>query len=430
MIRKRELENENDEGVSSSSSLAQQKRTVYGDTFLLQKYYLTYYPFDSIIRMLKMTQSKSLLQYRDLGLQPYQNAQYEMKKRFNRILDESLKEEMIKNNIPALHMGTFRPLSIQDYCYGSSGSTPLIYDKYFTRRGEAEISIPYKEMIFDIDITDYDRNFCSCHEMKSVCSVCWLHMEGTSIILNDILISRYGVDQKNIMWIFSGGKGIHCFVNDARMLKMSEHARMNLYDDIFVDNQDDYMAHCSKYHESQFYSPQLIKTLQELFLEKVLRERNLLFLSSAFEGHVLKKLSRYYNPSFYSMIQDKWQSIQVNESIEDELKSIKKWHFLQHLEYTADQDPYYLKPSIYIILSLYYPMIDKGPLRLSHLIKLPFSIHTKSGKVSLPIDRQVILDYNIIQSFPSLKSIINNTNPLLFKCGKEIMDEWSRHYCL
>jgi DNA primase small subunit len=388
----------------------------------LREYYTKYYPFDSILTMIKMTRSMSLLQFRDLGLQPFQNEQYDMKKRFNRVRDESLKEEMIKNNIPALHMGSFRPLPLQDYHKDSL----IIYDKHGGGL-QPELSKPYKEMIFDIDITDYDR-FCSCREVKRVCRTCWLHMEGTCLILNDILTSRYGVKQENIMWIFSGGKGVHCFVNDSRMLKMSESQRMNLYNDIHVDHRDDYITHCNKYHYEQAYSPQLLESLRELFQRQVLcGKRNLLSSAPEFEAHILKKFARYYSQSFHGMVRDRWRSIQEDHSMKDDEKSLRKWLFLEQFELSQPNGGGGLKPSLYIILSLYYPMIDKAPLRLSHLIKLPFSIHTKTGKISLPVNQQVILNYDVIERFPTLDYNIYASNRL-FQEGKDILKEWITHY--
>lgn len=397
----------------------------------LEDYY-TYtvcYPFDSIVKMLKMGRAHSSLQYRDIGLQPFENASFGMKKRFNRVRDSSLRDEMIKNNFPALHMGSFRPLSIQEYYYNEN-EVPILYDSIGTTTSNSsrpECSKVYKEVTFDIDITDYDR-FCACSELKTVCDTCWLHMEGTCFILNELLMTRYGIEQENIMWIFSGGKGIHCFVNDSKMLKMTENARMNLYNDLFVDKTNDYIAHCIKYHHSQFYDSKMIQALQDLFVCKVIGGKRQLLQSNVFVEFILKKLNRHYNKTFCGVLKGEWYRSDTN--------SLEKWSFLLQLEEKLEdrrrQDEYnYLKPSIYIILSLYYPMIDKMPLQLNHLIKSPFSIHTKTGKISLPVDKDVIMDYDTIKSFPTLQegNGLYYTHPL-FKRGKEILNEWVTYYHL
>jgi DNA primase catalytic subunit len=392
---------------------------------LLSKYYNNFYPFELIIKMLKMGKTKSLLQYRNMGLQPSLKESYPMKRKFNRIIDQSLKKELIENDIMAIHCSTFSPTCVETYIHNEEMNEFLIFTDFnFSTMQHTEISRNFQEIVFDIDLTDYDR-FCPCQGFKLICDTCWLHMEGTCLILKDILTNRYGIDEKNMMWVFSGGKGMHCIINDKSMLQMDIKQRMNIYNDIRVDKCDEYHNHLKKMNNG-FYSPSLIKKLRKLFLNQVLIKRNLLFHSNEFVDHLLKKLKRHYPLSFYSIIQKSWTLIHNDIGINVTEKSIKKWESLIQLENKSS-----LTSSLYLILSLYYPMIDRNPLEIGHLIKLPFSIHVSTMKISLPIDHNLITNYDVFQSFCTLKTLlisngVNNHEYLIeiFENAKSIFEKW------
>lgn len=82
-----------------------------------------------------------------------------------------------------------------------------------------------KELVFDIDLTDYDE-IRTCCDKANICHKCWSFVTMAIKVVDAALREDFGFE--HIMWVYSGRRGAHAWISDKRARDMDDQRRKAL----------------------------------------------------------------------------------------------------------------------------------------------------------------------------------------------------------
>lgn len=256
-----------------------------------------------------------------------------------------------------------------------------------------------KELVFDIDMTDYDEIRSCCRE-ANVCNKCWKFLCIACKILDRVIKEDFGF--RHVLWVFSGRRGIHCWVCDKEARNLSNYERQSILDYINLIQGSANMNRRVKLPTSSLHNSirKALNIIEENFIDFIIVEQD-----------ILGNDDRLKN--FMRLLWD--LPVRNFEEVMKEGKtSLERWQvFVSQLQGLMDKNVLpnkfkYLKEEI--ILHLAYPRLDVGVTKkLDHLLKSPFCVHPETGKICVPFLPHEIDNFDT-DKVPTLNSLLDELN--------------------
>ena len=209
-------------------------------------------------------------------------------------------------------------------------------------------------------MTDYD-DVRTCCEGAAICSICWQFMVVAVKILNRALRDDFGF--KHMLWVYSGRRGIHCWISDKTARQLGQTGRSAVAEYLQVLTGGDSKA--KKVHlKAEGIHPsigQAIKIIEMKFQELCLEGQDILGTPERYK----KVLAIIADESVRNKLENDFSSGKYKTSSE-------RWTHLKKMvsEVTVKE----------IMLQFAYPRLDINVAKgLNHLLKSPFCIHPKTG---------------------------------------------------
>ncbi|KAG7520205.1 DNA primase small subunit [Solea senegalensis] len=229
-----------------------------------------------------------------------------------------------------------------------------------------------KELVFDIDMTDYD-DVRSCCSAADICSKCWPLMTIAVRVLDRALREDFGFH--HLLWVYSGRRGVHCWVCDEAARKLSVTARSAVAEYLsLVKGGDEMVKKVVLTDPLHPFITESLKVVEKYFPQYALQDQEILSRKES----INKVLALVPEDVRNELLRD----------FQNERHPEKRWELVNdqasRKQSTAKKGHYFEKE---IMLQYCYPRLDVNVSKgVNHLLKSPFSVHPKTGRISVPMD--------------------------------------------
>lgn len=234
-----------------------------------------------------------------------------------------------------------------------------------------------KEIVFDIDLTDYD-DIRSCCTKANICTKCWTFATMAIKVVDAALRDDFGFE--HIMWVYSGRRGVHAWISDkdARELDDEKRKAITGYFEVLKGG----VQGGKRVNLKRPLHPHLSRSLDILkpyFQNSILVDQEP-FLSEAGQERLLQLLP---DRGLREALKKKWDS-------SPDRPSARKWADIDSIAAAGASDTLdtraLMEAKQDILLEYTYPRLDVevGKKRI-HLLKSPFVVHPGTGRVCVPI---------------------------------------------
>jgi len=233
-----------------------------------------------------------------------------------------------------------------------------------------------KEIVFDIDLTDYD-DIRTCCTKANICAKCWTFATMAIKVVDVALREDFGFE--HIIWIYSGRRGVHAWISDkdARELDDDKRKAITGYFEVLKGG----VQGGKRVNLKRPLHPHIVRSLEILkpYFQDILADQEP-FLSPEGQDRLLQLLP---DKALNDALRKKWAS-------SPDRPSARKWADIDAMAATGVSKTLDTKALMEakqdVLLEYTYPRLDVevGKKRI-HLLKSPFVVHPGTGRVCVPI---------------------------------------------
>ncbi|KZT01052.1 prim-pol domain-containing protein [Laetiporus sulphureus 93-53] len=278
-----------------------------------------------------------------------------------------------------------------------------------------------RELVFDIDMTDYDT-IRTCCSGADICKRCWGFIAAAVHVLDESIRDQFGY--RHLLWVYSGRRGIHLWISDREAMELTDEQRRALVGCLTViQGGKDMHKKVNVRQSARAVLPPSIKAtvdpLASMFGDLILEDQNCFASEEGWEAllhlipdkSVVETLRRRWSDGPERSSYDKW------DDLKNEARKIEKGTPRRIALQNAMED---------IILQYTYPRLDAEVSKhRNHLLKAPFCVHPKTGRVCVPVDPETIDKFNP-ERVPTVSQLLRELDELVPEEGAEHHSDWQR----
>lgn len=264
----------------------------------------------------------------------------------------------------------------------------------------------HKELVFDIDMTDYHDVMGATRDADATAEtdVNWPLMAAAVRVLDTALAEDFGFRHR--LWVYSGRRGVHCWVADARARGLSNEARGAVAE--FLGLRFEERANLGGGRRAADITaplhPSLARARREAcepaFRAFVLGDGRLLDADGGDTAGVLAHIpDRGLRAGIAGVL---------SRGALATAPGVDRWARIEkELSRAAKADPSLRPVTDHIILRYTYPRLDIPVTRdVGHLLKAPFCVHPKTGRVCVPFDAATVDGFDPRSRVPTLAALM------------------------